>query len=720
MKEGIMRKERPPQRYGHRGLGGTALIAMLLTVVFAAGPSLSAGAGTRGSDGTQWPSGRWTLHPRTLGAVCGLGIFIGCHHAVPGTARARLRVGLARLPAAASPDVIKDDCPDPSLGGVCGHVDVPLDRKHPNDGTIPIFFELFTHTGQGSAESAILANFGGPGFGATTQAPLALYIFGQDLDKHDILLIDDRGRGFSAPIDCAELQHGGASFAKAEADCAAQLGDAASRYGTGDIAKDAETVRAALGYDKVDYYGWSAGGQDVSAYATRFGSHLRSIVLDAPYGPPGLNELRIDHDRTAAESRLVRLACSTSPTCSVDHGNPVADLDWLIGYIQGHPVEGDTYDANGNLVHVRIDATKLLAFVIDDAIGRFVTSGEIVAAADALRHGDRAPLLRLGAETAFPLAGAADFGDPTFFSVGALYGTGCVDAHEVWDWSAPIAERKAQLQAAVDALPDDYFSPYSKAAASSLYFSIFAKPCIWWQKPTPSSPVTPRNPVYPHVPTVVLDGIMDNRVVLAQARRVANLFPDATFIPVAGSGHGTVFWTECARSIAARFIETLSTGDTSCAQSPETVWPAVGRFPLAAADARPATPSPGGDNQIPVAERKAVTVALAAATDALQRSSISYTGSSTCLRAGSFQTSYGDAWTTTLTGCSFAADVIVDGTVTWNADRTVSGDLDLSGSGTSGGSLHVDGSWQASGPVGSFHITGVLGGLTVDVLLREA
>jgi hypothetical protein len=201
---------------------------------------------------------------------------------------------------------------------------------------------------------------------------------------------------------------------------------------------------------------------------------------------------------------------------------------------------------------------------------------------------------------------------------------------------------------------------------------------------------------------------------------VANLFPDATFIPVAESGHGTVFWTECARSIAARFVETLSTGDTSCAQSPETVWPAVGRFPLTAADARPATPSPGGDNQIPLAERKVVTVALAAATDALQRSSISYTGASACLRGGSFQTSYGDAWTTTLTGCSFATDVVVDGTVMWNADRTVSGDLDVSGDGTSGGSLHLEGSWQASGPVGSFHVTGTLGGLTVDVLVPAA
>jgi pimeloyl-ACP methyl ester carboxylesterase len=45
----------------------------------------------------------------------------------------------------------------------------------------------------------------------------------------------------------------------------AQLGTTASRHGTGDIAKDTDAVRAALGYDKVDYHGGSYGGEDVTA-----------------------------------------------------------------------------------------------------------------------------------------------------------------------------------------------------------------------------------------------------------------------------------------------------------------------------------------------------------------------------------------------------------------------------------------------------------------------
>src|SRR6202011_798257 len=129
---------------------------------------------------------------------------------------------------------------------VCGTVDVPLDRKHPQNGQIAIFFELFTHFAGGPAQSDILVNFGGPGSATTDpgDTSTALYLFSKNLDYHDLLLIDDRGRGLSGTIDCAPLQQGAEGLIKGETDCAAQLGQAASRYGTGDIAQDADAVRS--------------------------------------------------------------------------------------------------------------------------------------------------------------------------------------------------------------------------------------------------------------------------------------------------------------------------------------------------------------------------------------------------------------------------------------------------------------------------------------------
>lgn len=628
-----------------------------------------------------------------------------------------LRGQSLHLPASATPHAVQVTCPLEAVGAVCGYVEVPLDRRHSDQKKIKIYFELYTHSGSGPAESAILAAFGGPGYSATAARGFFQFLFAANFDVHDLLLIDDRGRGLSGTIRCKELQHATAPFQKAEADCAAQLNDAASRYGTGDIAQDTEAVRAALGYDKVDYFGFSYGGTDITAYATRFGDHLRSLVLDAPLGTPALKPFVFDRYRARSETRMVVLDCQRSPNCAPDHADPVAEFSKVIATIRAHPIQGNAFDANGNLVPVTINERTLLEFVIGSPTGAFISTGELLAASAALEKGDKAPLLRLGAEGFFPRL--SDQGDPTIgVDVGAHYATPCVDASEPWDWSAPVAQRIAQYADAVSALPSDYFAPFSRKAVTGS-FSFFGWPCLHWEKPTASSPVALTHAAYPHVPTLVLDGDMDNSVPLEETHRVASLFPDSTFVRVAEAGHITVFWTACAQMLVSQFIENLASGDTSCASTPEAVFPAVGRFPLLAADARPAKVDPNGQNHIGQEESRVVTTAVAVATDAMQRSIIGF-GDGVGLRAGTFHTDYADSWTTTLTDCAFARDVVVNGTVTWAADLSFIADLTVSGSGTSGGTLHIEGTWQAPGTVGNFKVSGVLGGRHVAVLVPEA
>jgi pimeloyl-ACP methyl ester carboxylesterase len=537
---------------------------------------------------------------------------------------------------------------------------------------------------------------------------------------HDLLLIDTRGRGLSGTVNCEELQQGEATFDTGVADCAAQLGKAASRYGTGDIAQDTEDVRVAVGYDKVDFYGGSYGGVDVTAYATRFGGHLRSIVLDSPVGTPMLDGTRFKEEYYIARAvpRVLRLDCQRSPTCSADHPFPNAELDALVWALRLRPVEGDAYDANGNLVHVRIDEETFLGYNIFFPTGNFASLGEVLAAARSLWEGDRTPLLRLGAEGYFSYD-FLDFGDPTFQSVGAVVATGCMDYKNPWDWSAPVSTRLEQYSDALAALPYGYFAPFSRQAATGPLMNIFGGHCLYWEKPTASSPVTPSHPVYPLVPTLVLYGDLDIGNHLEAETNVAALFPGSTLVPVAGAGHETLFQTQCAVNLASDFIETLQVGDAGCPSTSETVWPAVGRFPLLAKHARPAAVDPGKGNQIGTTERKVVTVAVATATDAMQRSIIGF-GDGVGLRGGTFHTDYGAAWTTTLTDCTFANDVIVNGTVTWEYAGSFVADLTVSGSGTAGGTLHVEGTWQAPGPVGNFKVSGTLGGKQVAVLVPEA
>lgn len=637
-------------------------------------------------------------------------------HPTPVVGQAAPAKTLAAARAALAANVTLVTCPE--ANSICGYVQVPLDRKQPNGTKLSIYFEQYFHSNPGPAESAIMVNLGGPGIAMV--APYHDYfqfgLFAANLDVHDLLLVDDRGRGQSGLIDCPELQHGTADFVTAQHECAAQLGAAASRYGTGDVAEDMNDVREALGYDLIDYLGASWGGADAIAFATRFPQHIRSLVLDAPTGPPVvIPYTRLQSFRTHAEPAVIGNLCARSLLCAPDHQRPDEEIEQLIESVRAVAVEGDSHDASGNPLHVRIDEPALLDFVVR---GNFATINETLAASASLERGDAVPLLRLAAEGFYTLT--RDSGDPTFYSQGAFYATGCADSGEPWDWLDPVAERLKEDNNFLADLPDDYFAPFSKSVGRDILFSVLGKQCLWWEKPTPSAPIAPRHVTYPPVPTLVLVGDIDDVVPPAASKAVAAIFPRSTFVTVANSRHETTGYTQCGTKLANQFIETLSPGDTSCANTPEYIYPAIGLFPILARYARPARADSSGTNRIGEAERKVVSVALATAIDALQRFNIG-SGAGVGLRGGTFSSGGTfPIFSITLANCVFSEDVIVNGTITWSyADGSMTADLIVSGLGTRGGTLHVSGVWGGVGPVGNFLVSGELGGKHVAVLVPE-
>lgn len=638
------------------------------------------------------------------------------HRVVPHDSRPRAMA----TSSISNPNLHEIICPpDATAAGAseCGYLPVPLHRDHPDGETINIYFEIYAHSNPGSAESAIVANAGGPALTTTGLRLLWLGLFGANLDVHDLLLIDDRGRGMSGLIDCEELQHGtGASIDQEAADCATQLSDDDSRYGTGDVAFDVEAVRAALGYEKLDYYGGSYGAMDASAYATRFGEHLRSVILDSPDGPASLVPF-VQSYSTASVPREVRLDCVRSPTCAVDHPNPVADLNSLIQLIRSKPVQGVGHDANGNVVNVNFNETVLTQIATGPNLG-YVATGELLAAGDAMKRGDDLPLLRLGAEDFIPIV--SDYGDPAFLSAGAYIATWCVDNEMPFLWSSSPAVRLNQYADSVAILPNDYFAPFSKYASTGPDI-LGDRDCVFWEEPTSPTPVIPPRAKYPDVPTLAFNSDTDPIVATELAIPTVALFPNSALLIVKSGMHEPSESNLCAASIVSAFIETLHEGDISCLQNPEISWPALGRFPLLAQDALAAQVDPQRQNEIDVPERKVVTVAVQTVMDAIKRTTIG-SGNGECLRAGMFQTVIDTAGnqTTTLKACEFATDIIVNGTIDWATDHSMLADLTVTGAGTAGGSLHIEGAFEAPGAVGFFKISGSLGGRAVAVLVPEA
>jgi pimeloyl-ACP methyl ester carboxylesterase len=579
---------------------------------------------------------------------------------------------------AAAPATVFAPCgPAVPAGFLCGSVTVPLDRARPDGATIPIAFQLFPHTGSAAASEAVVVSIGGPGVSNLGLDALWLGRFQPALDRRDLLLIDHRGIGASGAIDCAHLQHVTGDQVTAARECGAQLGAAASRYGSGDVADDVEAVRQALGIQQLDYYGDSYGAVDVRAYAYRYASRLRTAVLDSPYTSMDETFLR---KFPGAAARIQALVCRRSPSCSASNRDPEGTLEWLIGQVSTQPVTGTGYDADGNPHTLQVDEVALLGILYNDyfADPSFLNQGELTAAATALRDGDAAPLLRLAAESPAP----SDYGDPAAgTSVGDTYAVFCSDARPAWDKTAPEPARLAQYRSALAALPDGATDPFAPAAWTTYVTSQpvlilpAAAACVPWPAPVrPNAPFPQDQPFPADVPALLLGGGLDY-LDLNSERQLIPLVPSGTFVDVANAGHITGAWNPCANGIIVHFMETRSPGDTSCAADTKGAMhqpfgsatgtlqlQGVGRFPLEVADAVPASVDPAGADDTTLSDRRIASTAWAAVEDAFYRVPRMTGGRGRGLRGGAYTVARG-AGTIGIdfAGASFSADVPVTG-----------------------------------------------------------
>ena len=609
----------------------------------------------------------------------------------------------AAFPQSAGPAAVRDPCPPDADGAVCGHVDVPLDRGDPLAGSISIHFELYLHTDPGQAKSAIIVNFGGPGASTTAMRSIPLFWFGPAYADHDVLLIDDRGTGSSGALDCPAYQHDSGPLLQIVGQCAAQLGASAIEYSTAEVAADDDAVRAALGYNAVDFVGTSFGGVDAAAYATRFSGHLHSLLLDTPVSTaPNLGPIATAAAGTRRDIDRVGTLCSRSPACGRSAPEAIDSIRWLARRVRSHPVAGTALDADGAPHDLIVDPTYLFVHILDNTPGPFLTAAEIPAAADALARGDAVPLLRLAAESDAPIPG--DAGDPTGFSQGAFSATLCLDSGWPWSPNASLPARQDQWAHAVHNTPNTYFAPFR---ADEILFSVYGLSdfCLPWPQTGTRPPVEPAAH-YPRVPTLVLQGELD---ALPFVPETATLYPQAKLITVVGAGHNTFSWGPCGGDLAVQFLETLKVTDSHCASETPMNYPGVTAFPRAASASPAATPD--RYNQASPADLRIARVAADAALDAVKRSFVS-SGTGPGLRGGTFHADFGDvSLTTTLTGAQWTEDVAVSGTLHWSYDDgALDADLQIDGPGLHDGTLHMHGGWLIPRAARSLTISGTLSG----------
>lgn len=89
----------------------------------------------------------------------------------------------------------------------CGTVQRPLDPARPNGPQIDVHYLVVPAMARNKQPDAVLLLAGGPGQSAISVAPSVMSRLGRLNNRRDLVFIDQRGTGQSAPLQCADESH---------------------------------------------------------------------------------------------------------------------------------------------------------------------------------------------------------------------------------------------------------------------------------------------------------------------------------------------------------------------------------------------------------------------------------------------------------------------------------------------------------------------------------
>jgi pimeloyl-ACP methyl ester carboxylesterase len=210
---------------------------------------------------------------------------------------------------------------------LCGVIVRPLDPAQPQGVKIDIHFAVLPALARNKKPDPVFFLAGGPGQSAIEIAATVGAMLGRFTNRRDIVLIDQRGVGQSAPLVCdaddparplAE-QFDMQRVRQQQAQCLERLkalpyGDL--RFFTTTIAMaDADAVRGALGADKINLVGGSYGTRAVLEYQRQFPQHVRRAVIDGVAPPDMVLPASFSSDNQAALDALFA-ACDQDKGCA--------------------------------------------------------------------------------------------------------------------------------------------------------------------------------------------------------------------------------------------------------------------------------------------------------------------------------------------------------------------------------------------------------------------
>jgi pimeloyl-ACP methyl ester carboxylesterase len=440
----------------------------------------------------------------------------------------------------------------------CASLKVPRDYSRPDGRKITLALSEVPATAPANKrQGVLLVNPGGPGGSGLS---LAAFV-AQGLDpsvaaEYDIVGFDTRGVGASVPsLSCdasffsrARPDYIPASSAQQSADSPDEqanenrakmyAADCEKKYGwllpymtTEDIARDMDSIRAALGQQQISYFAYSYGTYIGQVYATLFPHRVRRMVLDSTVDPQGVwwtDNIQQDY---AFEGRMQAFFAWMARYDSVYHLGATAAQ-----------VSSSWYTARADLAASPIPGPSGKPLIgpdeFDDTflIGGYDNSywPGLAAALSAYLHGHSTGQL---------MSQYDEEGTQSENEFAVYNAVECSDVNWPRNWATwNTATRRVYATAPFEAWDNAWFN-----AA-----------CAFWPVKGPSKPLQIKGAGLPGI--LMLQGTLDPATPYAGAQAAHRLLPSARMVVVEGGGnHGQSLSdppNECVNGYLNRYLAT--------------------------------------------------------------------------------------------------------------------------------------------------------------------
>jgi pimeloyl-ACP methyl ester carboxylesterase len=442
----------------------------------------------------------------------------------------------------------------------CGYVTAPLKHAEPDGPTIQLAVVILPAVDADKEPDPLFIAQGGPG--GSTIGTYADFLITEPNSRQstnrDIVLWDQRGTLYSKPpLLCPEVSQADLSNALADAApasdaedsepyqaCGTRLAGEAgdlSAFNSSENADDIETLRVALGYDQINFYGVSYGTELGQFIMRQQPGHLRSVILDAVV-PLDYNLLT---EPAFAKERIAEKyfdACAADARCNAAFPNLAQRYLALVDRLNAEPV--DVSVSTVELLGGQVYQVKLTGSMLESALYASLYSNV---------H-DLVPLI----------IDEADKGNYVFVT-GTLLPSILFDDTFATGMHLAVAcaERGDTDPGAVD------YSMINPRLAEEERQSAEAELSICKSWGIELLPRTDLEPIVSDIPTLLLSGDFDPITPPEYAAKLLPTLSNGRHVIFPGGEHGQAVTNSCANDIIGSFLDT-PTGeiDVSCADKP--------------------------------------------------------------------------------------------------------------------------------------------------------